>query len=198
MKAANSGSDTLTFTSSTSVNVDLSITISQSINANLVLTVMNIENVTGGNGNDTITGNSMSNILIGGAGNDLLKGGAGNDILTGGTGSDIFSFGGSGFASVAAIGIDKIQDFVIVEDKIQLSKSTFTILTSNLTSSTFKKVTTDAAAETSTAIISYNSTNGKLFYNTNGSSLGFGTNGGQFAEIAPSLNLIASDFLSIA
>ncbi len=197
-ESANSGSDNLKFISNTSIKVDLSITTNQSVNTNLVLTVMNIENVTGGNGNDTITGNSISNILIGGAGNDILTGGAGNDILTGGTGKDIFSFGGSGFVSVAAIGIDKIQDFVIVEDKIQLSKSTFTILTSNLTTSTFKKVTTDAAAETSTAIISYNTTNGKLFYNTNGNSLGFGNNGGQFAEIAPSLNLTTSNFLSIA
>ncbi len=51
-------------------------------------TIRNIENVIGGNGNDTLTGDSRDNILQGGAGNDTLKGGAGNDILDGGTGID--------------------------------------------------------------------------------------------------------------
>jgi len=36
-----------------------------------------VENVTGGDGNDTLTGNSAANVLIGGGGNDTIKGGAG-------------------------------------------------------------------------------------------------------------------------
>ena len=39
-------------------------------------TIRNIENVTGGSGNDTLTGDSLANIFKGGAGNDVLDGGA--------------------------------------------------------------------------------------------------------------------------
>ncbi|MFO1091046.1 MAG: calcium-binding protein [Hyphomicrobiales bacterium] len=55
---------------------------------NVTENLLNIENVTGGGGADTIIGNGGANVLIGGAGNDILKGGAGNDILDGGVGAD--------------------------------------------------------------------------------------------------------------
>ena len=54
-----------------------------------------IENVTGGNGNDTISGNDAGNRLIGGGGNDYLSGKAGDDVLRGGAGSDTLQ-GGDG------------------------------------------------------------------------------------------------------
>jgi Ca2+-binding RTX toxin-like protein len=49
----------------------------------------NLENVTGGAGNDSITGNVAGNVLVGGAGNDILDGGAGTDALDGGAGTDV-------------------------------------------------------------------------------------------------------------
>ncbi len=67
-------------------------------------TLINIENVLGGYGNDLIIGNSLNNeldggegddTLNGGAGNDTLIGDAGNDSLIGGTGNDVF-WGGLG------------------------------------------------------------------------------------------------------
>jgi len=58
-------------------------------------TLISIENVEGGLGNDTITGNSTSNFLAGHVGNDILSGGAGNDILDGGVGDDSL-IGGAG------------------------------------------------------------------------------------------------------
>ena len=54
-----------------------------------------VENVTGGAGNDTITGSVQDNVLDGGAGNDTLNGLAGNDTLKGGAGNDIEN-GGDG------------------------------------------------------------------------------------------------------
>jgi Ca2+-binding RTX toxin-like protein len=195
----NAGSDTILFNGNTAVNINLATTTNQIVNANLVLKIVEVENITGGGGADTILGNNLANILSGGGGNDILNGGAGNDILVGGTGNDLFGFGGTGLTSTAAIGIDKIQDFAVAQDKIQLSKSTFTLLSGNsLTNSTFKKVTTDALAETSSAAIVYNTTNGKLFYNTNGATAGFGTNGGQFAELSASPNLGNTDFTLIS
>lgn len=45
-----------------------------------------IENVTGGPGDDTITGDAGNNVLKGGGGDDTIKGGGGNDTIDGGTG----------------------------------------------------------------------------------------------------------------
>jgi Ca2+-binding RTX toxin-like protein len=49
--------------------------------------LVHIENVVGGIGNDTITGNSAANSLNGGPGSDKISGGDGNDQIRGG-GSD--------------------------------------------------------------------------------------------------------------
>ncbi|MCX7377537.1 MAG: calcium-binding protein [Alphaproteobacteria bacterium] len=54
--------------------------------------VVAIENIIGGNGNDTLTGDAGGNGLTGGAGNDTLAGLAGSDTLDGGTGSDTAMF----------------------------------------------------------------------------------------------------------
>jgi len=59
-------------------------------------TLIDIENVIGGKGNDTLIGNDGANVLHGSAGNDTLDGGAGDDILAGGAGDDIIK-GGAGF-----------------------------------------------------------------------------------------------------
>jgi Ca2+-binding RTX toxin-like protein len=51
--------------------------------------MVDVENVTGGSGDDTITGSAVDNVLSGGPGADKLSGGAGNDTLIGGAGDDI-------------------------------------------------------------------------------------------------------------
>ncbi|MGI9385665.1 MAG: VCBS domain-containing protein, partial [Methyloligellaceae bacterium] len=51
-------------------------------------TLIDIENVVGGSGNDIITGTGGANILAGLDGNDRLDGNGGADILSGGTGDD--------------------------------------------------------------------------------------------------------------
>ncbi|MDH4156934.1 MAG: hypothetical protein OEW00_06620, partial [candidate division Zixibacteria bacterium] len=50
--------------------------------------VRNIQNVTGGAGNDSLIGDEAANSLIGGPGDDMLTGGQGGDTLDGGDGSD--------------------------------------------------------------------------------------------------------------
>jgi Ca2+-binding RTX toxin-like protein len=47
-------------------------------------TISGIENITGGQNDDTIFGDNSKNTLIGGNGNDTLSGGLGNDVLEGG------------------------------------------------------------------------------------------------------------------
>lgn len=51
-------------------------------------TLTEIENITGGSGNDSLTGDSGDNLLSGGAGDDSIKGGDGADRLYGGSGDD--------------------------------------------------------------------------------------------------------------
>ena len=66
--------------------------------------LISIENLVGGNGNDTLNGNEQANRLEGAAGDDILNGGAGNDTLVGGDGNDLLNgedgddliFGGAG------------------------------------------------------------------------------------------------------
>jgi Ca2+-binding RTX toxin-like protein len=70
------GTDAITFTGSTgAVTVNLGITGNQVINGNLTLnlTVDQIENVTGGNSNDTFTGNNLNNAIAGGTGTDTVQ-----------------------------------------------------------------------------------------------------------------------------
>ncbi len=158
---------------------------------------------TSGNGNsldNALYGNLLDDTLNGGAGNDTLVGGGGNDILTGGIGNDIFVFSNNGYTTLATLGIDSIADFSVGQDKIELSKSIFSNLTTNsgiLGQSEFNVVTSDAAAAISSAAIVYNQTNGKLFYNADLTAPGLGTNGGQFAQLATGLVLTNNQFEAI-
>jgi Ca2+-binding RTX toxin-like protein len=56
---------------------------------------IDVENVTGGAGNDVLTGSSLANLLAGGDGDDSLAGVDGDDLLRGGAGNDSLS-GGNG------------------------------------------------------------------------------------------------------
>ena len=60
----------------------------------------NVENVTGGSGNDILVGSAAANALAGGLGNDDLRGDGGNDTLSGGAGNDTLS-GGAGNDTLA-------------------------------------------------------------------------------------------------
>ena len=54
--------------------------------------IVNVENIIGGSGGDTIRGDDNVNSLSGGDGDDLLDGGAGADVLLGGAGNDSVVF----------------------------------------------------------------------------------------------------------
>ncbi len=83
-------------------------------------TLIGIENIIGGTGNDTLSGNAGVNVLNGGNGDDTLRGRAGDDTLDGGanaaggdtanlsdaTGAVVLTLDGSGGAVVTATGID--------------------------------------------------------------------------------------------
>ncbi len=100
IELGNGGIDRLDFTSldaSNSIAIDLStagLSLGGHNNRNIFVGAagqsIQIENVTGGSGNDTISGNSANNSIIGGAGDDTLAGGIGIDSIVGGLGIDLF------------------------------------------------------------------------------------------------------------
>jgi serralysin len=149
--------------------------------------------IRGGAGDDRLSGNEGNDALLGNDGDDVLNGGAGTDVLTGGVGNDLFVFGDN--VPFAALGIDRINDFTPGEDLIGLSKATFTNLRGSF-ACVFGTITDDMAAETSTASIVYNTSNGKLFYNNNGLESGF-VDGGQFANVFGKPALSAESFTLI-
>ncbi|MFN4017878.1 MAG: beta strand repeat-containing protein, partial [Reyranella sp.] len=76
------GADTADYSDKTaSVSVTLSGPTNAAVRIDGIVedTIRNIENVTGGSGNDTLTGDVRDNVLRGGLGDDVLNGGAGVD-----------------------------------------------------------------------------------------------------------------------
>ena len=84
----------------------------------------NVENVTGGTGNDYLVGSSSSNTILGGAGNDTISGLGGSDYLDGGSGTNwvLYSFSShaatillngtsAGTAMGSDIGTDTLYNF---------------------------------------------------------------------------------------
>ena len=102
------GIDTISYSGATAVTIDLRpATLQYEIGGGGFIsaadgiaggyTIANgveIENATGGSGNDTLIGNNANNTLTGNNGNDEIIGGAGNDDLIGGNGNDT-AHGGS-------------------------------------------------------------------------------------------------------
>ena len=79
-------------------------------------------------GNDHLKGRAGDDRLLGGDGNDRLDGGGGADRLTDGHGNDVL-IGGEGadiFVFVADGNADRIEDFEVGRDKIDLSQAGIT------------------------------------------------------------------------
>ena len=99
------GADTADYGAATrNLRIDLSAAMAQAIAGYGSQTLVSIENVVGGSGNDVLTGSGAANVVRGQGGNDILSGlggadtlygEAGNDRLDGGEGADAM-YGGSG------------------------------------------------------------------------------------------------------
>ncbi|NES67698.1 MAG: calcium-binding protein, partial [Okeania sp. SIO2D1] len=159
------------------------------------------DSVFGQEGNDIVFGGKDSDLIDGGFGNDSISGDLGSDTLIGGQGIDTLTGGEDAdiFELAVGEGLDMIADFVPQQDIILLDKSTFTAITSDSgtgfsVDAEFAIVTSDFDAETSEAVIVYNSNNGKLFYNTNGTAAEFGS-GGEFANLTNIASISENDFL---
>ena len=98
----------------------------------------------GSNGDDVINGLGGADQLLGNGGNDTLDGGAGVDQLTGGLGADRFIFGAVTDSIFSTGQMDRIADFVVGTDKIDLTGLGFTGVTTGTPSPGQLKVSYDS------------------------------------------------------
>jgi Ca2+-binding RTX toxin-like protein len=103
------GADTAAF-GGAGVTVNLSRAAPQQTGEGLD-SLVSIENVTGGDGDDQITGNTLANVLAGADGNDRLNGGGGADRLSGGLGADRFLYSQPADSGPGRPQRDTITDF---------------------------------------------------------------------------------------
>jgi uncharacterized protein YjiK len=69
----------------------------------------------------TLGGNELGNTILGGDGNDTIVGGGGLDVLLGGDGSDTFVFESLADSGASVATRDRIKDFTVGADLIDLS-----------------------------------------------------------------------------
>lgn len=201
------GLDWLSYAGSTQLVIDLNLTAAQWTGLGRD-TLVSIENVTSGTGDDRLTGNALNNRLHSGAGSDrlyglggddTLSGGSGIDILEGGTGNDRLYGGASSdyFVFNTALGtsnIDRIHDFNTTDDFIRLDDAIFNALTvGRLQANTFTANTSGEATDGLDRII-YETDTGRLLYDLDGTGAATAV---QFALLSPGLALSALDFYVI-
>lgn len=152
---------------------------------NLTL-LSNALNGTGNGLNNMFIGNTSGNLLSGKGGSDIFEGGMGNDVLVGGAGKDIFRFNTAG-------SIDKLSDFSVIDDSIQLENNIFKSLTTlgTLPGSQFR---VGARALDANDFVIYNNANGALYYDSNGSGTGGAV---QIATVGIGLPMTSADIVVI-
>lgn len=87
------GSDTVSYAARTATvwaDIDGDADDGEATEFDLIAT--DIENLTGGTGDDLLAGDAHENVLVGGTGNDWIVGGLGADLLAGGDGFDFVSY----------------------------------------------------------------------------------------------------------
>jgi Ca2+-binding RTX toxin-like protein len=160
-------------------------------------TLMNIENVISGAGNDLLVGDALGNVLTSGFGNDTLMGGAGNDTLNGGLGTDRLD-GGLGadryFYITPMDGADVIKSFD-ARDVFAFKGSNFGVLAKgSIKVGQFHKVATGHAAHDGDDRFIYNTTNDTLWFDTDGKN---GAIEIKIADLVPHFNLTSGDILIV-
>ena len=155
------------------------------------------DRIFGNQGNDTLTGNFGDDEIFGNDGDDRLFGSQGNDTLTGGEGEDRFIFQMDSVFDSSYLGVDRIRDFTVGEDKILLSKNTFEALedieNGRLQNYDLAIISDNTLANGSSAKIIYHSDSGNLSYNSDGTGEFIDEN--IFAQLIGSPdNLSAEDF----
>ena len=87
------GIDTVTYEDDPLGAIGINLTSGSSWGGAWGDTIVNVENVIGSDGNDTLVGSADVNVLDGGKGNDFIDGREGDDTLIGGEGNDTINGG---------------------------------------------------------------------------------------------------------
>ena len=129
--------------------------------------------------------------LLGDAGSDLLDGGLLADTLTGGAGEDTFRFS----SALGATNIDRITDFNVADDVVQLDSRVFIGIgaAGTLAFGAFHQSAAGVAQDANDRII-YDTDSGVLSYDADGNGAGAAV---AFARLSAHLSLSASDFIII-
>ncbi len=122
-----------------------------------------------GSGAIDLTGNALAQNIMGNDGINRLNGLTGSDTLTGGLGADTFVF----TAALGAGNIDRITDYTVAADTIELKSTQFgNLAVGVLDVSNFVANAAGTAADALDRII-YDTTNGFLYFDADGSGAGF-------------------------
>ncbi|HZH10203.1 MAG TPA: M10 family metallopeptidase C-terminal domain-containing protein [Microvirga sp.] len=151
----------------------------------------NVENLTAiGRDSISLAGNGLSNTILGNAGNNKINGGLGIDILKGGVGSDTFVFN----TAPSAKNVDRVLDFNITDDSIQLENAVFKKLGSGFSASPkvldHRFFAIDKARDSNDYII-HDRAKGTLSYDADGSGSAQAI---AFATVQKNLLLTYKDF----
>lgn len=126
--------------------------------------LISIENLLSGSGNDSLRGDAFDNALTSGKGDDTLVGSEGNDRLYGGDGNDLL---GAGLDNDLIDGGDGTDTATF--DAFRLDQSIFTdIALGVMAAAAFRANTAGMARDASDRII-YDTDSGFLFYDADGS-----------------------------
>ena len=142
--------------------------------------------LSGGARDDGLTGGLGDDYLFGDTGNDVLNGGAGNDILTGGTNRDFFYF------NSLSDGIDRITDFSVIDDTIQVNRSAFRLSANGTILSNQFSIGSSASSASHRFI--YNSVTGAFFFDVDGSGSAAQV---QLALLNTGLSLTNNDVIAV-
>lgn len=145
--------------------------------------------VTGSEGADTIHAADGGSEIKGGGGNDWLWGGIGADTLRGGAGHDRFVF-----ATAPSGPVDRIADFVAVDDSVMLDHGVFTALPVTHGAIGRAAFWIGAQAHDASDRIVYDAGTGALYYDADGNGAGGQV---QFAQLSANLALTHADFIVI-
>ena len=183
VEAAAAGNDT--------VIASVSFLLSENVE-NLTLTGFAALSGTGNALDNRITGNDGANTLSAGAGNDRIDGNLGNDLLTGGAGRDMFVFDTK---LNAKTNLDRITDFNVKDDTIELENAIFTRLKkTGVLAKTSLAVNALGKALDKDDFIVYNSKTGALSYDADGNGKAAAI---QFATLQKGLALTSLDFMVV-
>ena len=150
----------------------------------------NVENLVGVlSAGQTLNGNSLINNITGANGGDRINGGLGSDNLTGGGGADRFVFD----TALGASNVDRILDFSVPQDTIELDDAIFTAIgpLGTLNANAFRIGTGALDADDR---IFYNDVSGFVFYDSDGSGALAPV---LFARLSTGLALTNADFVVI-